>query len=274
MVTGRWFGGGTSTGGGNERADAAHLPSMAMIGFGVVAGVCQGRIEEDAVQCLIQEGYKAIAIYPWSAASANLGQYYLRERYYDTTKGRFTAEDNYSGSYWTPSTFNKYVYAASDPVNLNDPSGFDWQYDNSENGLTAHFAFSIFALIQGKTPTFDFPLASVAAAVGDHTFDNNPIGGELKPDAVDFSLRRYYELKPITHRGQPGGLTQADKDQLDSYARELGQQHGFTGGMDLVSTPLPIALVPDIDGELSVMVLWPSAVPGLIYYSMRNHRRT
>src|SRR5262249_39347948 len=68
MAAGRWFGGWATQGGGDERAHAAHLPSMAMIGFGVIAGVGQCRIEEDAVQCLIQERDKAIAIYPWSTA--------------------------------------------------------------------------------------------------------------------------------------------------------------------------------------------------------------
>ena len=51
------------------------------------------------------------------------GLQYLRARYYDSTTGRFTSEDTYSGDMSDPLTLNKYLYTNNDPVNYIDPTG-------------------------------------------------------------------------------------------------------------------------------------------------------
>lgn len=53
----------------------------------------------------------------------NLGQYYLRARYYDPGRGRFTQMDEWMGKPCSPLTLNKYIYANVDPVYFTDPSG-------------------------------------------------------------------------------------------------------------------------------------------------------
>lgn len=53
-----------------------------------------------------------------------LGDYYLRQRYYGTTTGRFSRRDTYEGTIFNPVTQNGYVYGNSNPVNRVDPSGF------------------------------------------------------------------------------------------------------------------------------------------------------
>ncbi|MBP0030536.1 RHS repeat-associated core domain-containing protein, partial [Roseofilum sp. Guam] len=53
-----------------------------------------------------------------------LGQYYLRQRYYDTATGRFTRRDTYEGRLNEPITLHKYLYAHGNPVNGIDPTGF------------------------------------------------------------------------------------------------------------------------------------------------------
>ncbi|MEL4897465.1 putative Ig domain-containing protein [Crocosphaera sp. Alani8] len=53
----------------------------------------------------------------------NLGEYYLRDRYYDQSIGRFTRRDTYEGGINSPITLHKYLYANADPVNGIDPSG-------------------------------------------------------------------------------------------------------------------------------------------------------
>jgi RHS repeat-associated protein len=53
----------------------------------------------------------------------NLGQYYLRARYYDPSAGRFTRRDTYEGDVFEPATLHKYLYAHANPVNGIDPSG-------------------------------------------------------------------------------------------------------------------------------------------------------
>ncbi|MDB9518154.1 hypothetical protein PN466_14480 [Roseofilum reptotaenium CS-1145] len=52
-----------------------------------------------------------------------LGQYYLRQRYYDPTTGRFTRRDTWEGRLEEPITLNKYLYGNGNPVSYTDPSG-------------------------------------------------------------------------------------------------------------------------------------------------------
>jgi len=49
----------------------------------------------------------------------DLGQYYLRARYYNPVLGRFTQEDVYRGD-----GLNLYAYSQSNPVKYYDPSGY------------------------------------------------------------------------------------------------------------------------------------------------------
>ncbi|NJL00460.1 MAG: hypothetical protein HC910_07770, partial [Spirulinaceae cyanobacterium SM2_1_0] len=49
--------------------------------------------------------------------------YYLRQRYYDPSLGRFTRRDTWEGSNFEPITLNKHIYANADPVNGIDPTG-------------------------------------------------------------------------------------------------------------------------------------------------------
>ncbi|WP_243146922.1 RHS repeat-associated core domain-containing protein [Scytonema sp. UIC 10036] len=52
-----------------------------------------------------------------------LGDYYLRQRYYDTETGRFTRRDTYEGKLLEPITLHKYIYTNDNPVNFTDPTG-------------------------------------------------------------------------------------------------------------------------------------------------------
>ena len=52
-----------------------------------------------------------------------LGQYYLRQRFYDSATGRFTRRDTYEGRLGEPITLHKYLYGNANPVNYIDPSG-------------------------------------------------------------------------------------------------------------------------------------------------------
>ncbi|BBD70417.1 YD repeat protein [Nostoc commune NIES-4072] len=53
----------------------------------------------------------------------NLGDYYLRQRYYDTEIGRFIRRDTYEGDIYHSISLHKYLYANDDPVIFIDPSG-------------------------------------------------------------------------------------------------------------------------------------------------------
>lgn len=56
---------------------------------------------------------------------ATLGQYQLRARYYDPTRGAFTSFDGYEANTGTPLALHKYLYAGADPANAWDPSGHE-----------------------------------------------------------------------------------------------------------------------------------------------------
>ncbi len=51
------------------------------------------------------------------------GLYYLRARYMNPETGTFTSMDTYQGSIFEPDTIHKYLYANSNPVTYDDPSG-------------------------------------------------------------------------------------------------------------------------------------------------------
>jgi RHS repeat-associated protein len=55
---------------------------------------------------------------------AAIGDYYLRQRFYDTSSGRFGRMDAYEGRIGSPSSLQKYLYAHSNPIQFIDPTGY------------------------------------------------------------------------------------------------------------------------------------------------------
>ncbi|MGH2597261.1 MAG: DNRLRE domain-containing protein [Actinomycetota bacterium] len=62
------------------------------------------------------------------------GLYKFGERYYDPVTGRWTQPDPIPGSQSDPETFDRYVYAADNPINFSDPSGELLPSNNSGGG--------------------------------------------------------------------------------------------------------------------------------------------
>jgi RHS repeat-associated protein len=52
-----------------------------------------------------------------------LGDYYLRDRFYDESIGRFTRKDVYEGRLGEPLTLHDYLYTHNNPINNTDPTG-------------------------------------------------------------------------------------------------------------------------------------------------------
>ena len=61
------------------------------------------------------------------------GDYYLRQRFYDTSSGRFGRKDSYESGIGELSNKNQYLYAGSNPINLTDPTGL---FELTMGGLT------------------------------------------------------------------------------------------------------------------------------------------
>ena len=62
-------------------------------------------------------------LYRGEQYDSTLGLYYLRARYYNPATGRFMSRDPLNGNIRIPATLHKYLYADTDPVNVEDPSG-------------------------------------------------------------------------------------------------------------------------------------------------------
>ena len=79
-------------------------------------------------------------LYRGEQFDSDLGLYYLRARYYNPLTGRFMSRDPESGNYRDPATLHKYVYAGSDPVNGEVPSGRSTDVlKNPGGGATAEY---------------------------------------------------------------------------------------------------------------------------------------
>jgi len=62
-------------------------------------------------------------LYSGEQYDPNIGFYYLRARYYNTSIGRFVTTDPFEGLKFEPATLHRYLYAANNPVMYSDPSG-------------------------------------------------------------------------------------------------------------------------------------------------------
>jgi RHS repeat-associated protein len=71
-------------------------------------------------------------LYTGQQFDAATGQYSLRARYYQPGVGRFTARDQWAYDFRNPVEFNRYGYAAGNPVNSIDPSGFSITFDTGK----------------------------------------------------------------------------------------------------------------------------------------------
>ncbi|MGF1674220.1 MAG: RHS repeat-associated core domain-containing protein [Rivularia sp. (in: cyanobacteria)] len=76
-------------------------------------------------------------LYTGEQYDSNLGEYYLRARYYDPSVGRFTASDPFEGVFTEPLSLAKYPYVHGNPVNATDPTGLFLLsgYFNTQNEL-------------------------------------------------------------------------------------------------------------------------------------------
>jgi RHS repeat-associated protein len=72
----------------------------------------------------------------------DLGMYYNRDRYLNTSTGRFLTQDSYEGELSNPLSLHKYLYAHANPVNNVDPSG-----RSIVSAVSAYSGFNVLANI-------------------------------------------------------------------------------------------------------------------------------
>ncbi len=62
-------------------------------------------------------------LYRGERYESDIGQYYLRARFYNQATGRFWNQDSNEGSFGDPMSLHKYLYANADPISGLDPTG-------------------------------------------------------------------------------------------------------------------------------------------------------
>lgn len=181
----------------------------------------------------------------------------MRARYYDPTIGRFISRDPVRGALSNPQSLNPYSYSLNNPVNLSDPSGryaedpvvqssnyFILYQQNPTVFFLPIFEIPSLIIAEGaeicvqvaqqlrgtQNPAVQqavkkgmekhaefYKAAEEAGMVANKAVFPNSL---LRPDAVDFSNKLIYELKPQW-------LSEAER-QLQEYVR-MGNKY-FTGG--------------------------------------------
>jgi RHS repeat-associated protein len=133
-----------------------------------------------ATNGVLQTGY----LYSGQQYDFDLGLYYNRARLLNPNTGRFWTQDITDGNNEDPLSLHKYLYAADDPVNLDDPSGNDYG-DFSINLSTIFLPFL-------KTPML---AGAIINATGTSAF--NPTSAlpirQVGDGEIDYQLNKCYQ---------------------------------------------------------------------------------
>ena len=148
---------------------------------------------------------------------SSLGDYYLRQRYYDTSAGRFTRRDTYEGRLGKPLTLHKYIYGNANPATLVDPTGFS---SEDPNELSRFGGLAERAITRQYRNDPDFAGDNI------YTGENTAVGcgvGKNKalcPDILNYDQKHYMEVKPFTPRGR-----KAASEQMGRYKASLQPEY-------------------------------------------------
>ena len=97
---------------------------------------------------------------------SRLGQYYLRARYYDPGRGRFTTMDPVAAVPTEPRSLHRYAYGFNDPVNRRDPSG---EFGLAEAMISVSISGILAQLPQPGVAGADIPILHIdATSVAGH----------------------------------------------------------------------------------------------------------
>ena len=165
-------------------------------------------------------------LYAGEQYDSNLGGYYLRKRYYDQYRGRFTAQDPFEGLTSDPMSLHNYLYAHANPVNAIDPSGLFAISIGDQLALiataTALAAIEqpvrniVFGFVKEGTPN-EFPPAPppfpMPRPSKPEILVNKPPTGEFPPSPAPFPVPQPERPEPLITRVPLLGL----KEYLDNY---------------------------------------------------------
>jgi RHS repeat-associated protein len=110
-----------------DLANAARLQIYTFDAYGNLLSIGGQRLPTSNFP--LQTSFLPLTTYLYSGESFdfNIGQQYLRARFYDATTGRFNRLDPFAGNSSDPQSFHKYAYVHGDPIQGIDPTGMFWQ---------------------------------------------------------------------------------------------------------------------------------------------------
>ncbi|ELS31339.1 MULTISPECIES: RHS repeat-associated core domain-containing protein [Pseudanabaena] len=148
-------------------------------------------------------------LYTGEQFDAGVGQYYLRDRYYNQAIGRFTRSDTWEGNTNNPLSLNKYLYANGNPLAFVDPSGRTAVLDGDivHEVIGKHFVSEdrinrVYDPRSSQNPGVKVIQQNILRILRRSLGDENESGvryrNSARPDLTDFKLREIYEVKPRT----------------------------------------------------------------------------
>ena len=145
-------------------------------------------------------------LYSGEQFDPDLGLYYNRARYLNTSTGRFFSMDTDEGDAESPLSLHKYLYVASDPVDLVDPSGHDPNFGDADFGYEVED--EIEPQYEADHQLYDGPFGPTRQFFVFGKWCK--LGGSilcaayrLKPDILNISLMQWLEIKPLSLSGVP-----------------------------------------------------------------------
>jgi RHS repeat-associated protein len=197
---------------------------------------------------------------------SSLGDYYLRDRFYDNKIGRFTRQDTYEGIRSQPLTLHKYVYTHNSPIGNIDPSGL------STTDIGNYVETEIKARFWAEDPLYrtrELQVKQIWQRIG-ITPSSIPFPivnrrrRDAVPDLIDFRNHYLYEVGTLRERTQKlGKMTDVYLRGINDALTYSGRPANWEGGEEFM--PPPIMVIPP--GQI-VVVLPPAQ--GVISYQVLN----
>jgi hypothetical protein len=196
-----------------------------------------------------------------------LGDYYLRNRFYDITSGRFLRRDIYEGWFDEPLSLHKYAYVHNNPVNLIDPLGLY----SMQQGNMVHDAIGLDFSRSGSRRVWDQNFRGGQRLTVKRILreaDGLSLGfpgfNRKRVDLADYETHQFYEIKPVNRFAE--GV-----QQIADYLFILNFAPGQTNRWHIgsASNYIPSPVIPLPTGEIALVA---PPTMGVITYTIHNPR--
>ena len=150
---------------------------------------------------------------------------HMNGRIYDPVIGRFLTPDPIILQPLNSQSYNRYSYVLNNPMNMNDPSGFEPASAEPEEVVVTGYADLNDGFWESGS---DFSFLTIMQSDTDFGAELERVGGELSDEfdwtadngAVGMALRMYYHLQPFIEQGPGGAFISAER--VHDYFMEYG----------------------------------------------------